>query len=84
MKSYLFLGQREVVKTEEILGVFDLDQVSASSRTRDFLEKNEAAGRVRTLGDNIPLSLVVTADGCILSPISSVTLCKRLADDELM
>ncbi len=84
MKGYLFLGQGEVVKTEEILGVFDLDQVSASSRTRGFLEKNEAFGRVRTLGDNIPLSLVVTQEGCTLSPISSVTLCKRLADDQLV
>ncbi len=84
MKGYLFLGQGEVVKTEEVLGIFDLDQVSASSRTRAFLEKNEGAGRVRVLGDNIPLSLVVTKDACYLSPISSVTLCKRLIEDQLV
>lgn len=84
MKSYLFLGQGEVVRTEDILGIFDLDQVSASARTREFLEKNEGAGRVRVLGDNIPLSLVVTERTCILSPISSGTLCKRLAENMLM
>ncbi len=84
MRTYLFLGQGEVVKTEDILGVFDLDQVSASARTREFLEKNEEAGRVRVLGDNIPLSLVVTRDSCYLSPVSSGTLSKRLAENTLV
>ncbi len=84
MKGYLFLGQGEVVKTEEILGIFDLDQVSAAARTRKFLEKNEGSGRVRVLGENIPLSLVVTQEGCILSPISSATLCKRAGDNLLV
>ncbi len=84
MKGYLFLGQGEVVRTEEILGIFDLDQVSASARTREFLEKNEEAGRVRVLGDNIPLSLVVTGEGSYLSPTSSATLCKRAGDNLLV
>ncbi len=82
--GYLFLGQGEVMDTGKLVGVFDLDQVSASSRTREFLERSEGTGQVRVLGDNIPLSLVVTEDGCVLSPISSGTLCKRLAEDKLM
>lgn len=70
-----------MIDTGKILGVFDLDHISASSRTREFLEKAEGAGRLRALGDNIPLSLVVTDEVCYLSPVSSVTLCKRLAEN---
>ncbi len=81
---YLFLGQGEVIDTGQVLGIFDLDHVSASSCTREFLEKAEGAGKLRTLGDNIPLSLVVTGETCYLSPISSVTLCKRLAENQLV
>ncbi len=81
---YLYLGDACVISSGEVLGVFDLDHVTASGRTREFLEKNEDAGQVRPLGDNIPLSLVVTRDACYLSPIASVTLCRRLTDDQLM
>ena len=34
---YLHLGQDIVVKTEEVLGIFDLDTATISKNTRNYL-----------------------------------------------
>ena len=80
---YLHLGGGAVVPFGSVLGVFDLDKVSASYRTREFLEGAEDRGEIHTLGQRIPVSLVVTDRGSFLSPISSAALCKRLAENAL-
>ena len=80
---YLHLGGGTVVPFDSLLGVFDLDRVSASYRTRDFLERAEESGQLQALGQRIPVSLVVTDRGSFLSPISSATLCKRLAENTM-
>ena len=38
---YLHLGQNTVVDTEQLLGVFDLDNSTVSKHTRDFLARAE-------------------------------------------
>ena len=80
---YLHLGWREVVPFDSVIGVFDLDNVSAAYKTREFLERQEEDGALHTLGQRIPVSLVVTDRGSFLSPISSAALCKKLAEDRL-
>ena len=80
---YLHLGGGTVVPFDSLLAVFDLDRVSAAYKTREFLEQAEEAGSLHTLGQRIPVSLVVTDQGSYLSPISSATLCKRWAENAL-
>lgn len=79
---YLHLGHSTVVPYGDILGVFDLDNVSQSRRTQDFLEKAEDADKLETLGQRIPVSLVVTTGKSYLSPISSAVLCRRLGENK--
>ena len=80
---YLHLGWREVVPFDSVIGVFDLDNVSAAFKTREFLEREEERGEIHTLGQRIPVSLVVTDRGSFLSPISSATLGKKLAENTM-
>ncbi len=78
---YLHLGHSTVLPFEEILGVFDLDGVSVSRRTQEFLERAEEAGELIDIGRGLPVSLVVSDWANYLSPVRSATLAKRMAED---
>lgn len=79
---YLHLGHSAVIDYKKIIGIFDLDNVSQSRRTQGFLEQAELDGKLETLGQRIPVSLVVTDEVHYLSPISSAVLCRRAGDDQ--
>lgn len=77
---YLHLGQDYIVNTRDIIGIFDLDACSVSSRTREFLNRAEKEGAVVSLSDDVPKSFVLTdfpMDTVFLSPISAKTLQRR-------
>lgn len=79
---YIHLGNNTMIKTEEIIGIFDLDNASVSKRTRDFLKKAEKEGIVITTSFELPKSFVVTENEkkgkkIYLSQLSSGTLLKR-------
>lgn len=81
---YLHLGQSVVVPFREVLGVFDLDNASASRRTRAFLERAEKEGRVVSLPGDLPRSFVLCrpvrggAALIYLSPLSPAALLRRV------
>lgn len=79
---YLHLGQDTVVREEDIVGIFDLDNTTESKWTRTMLEKAQEHGRVISVGDDIPKSFVLcsTADGFLvyLSQLNTATLRQRL------
>ena len=78
---YLHLGGSVVVLQEAVIAVFDLDNTSASPRTRHFLKTAEREGRVTNVAEDIPKSFVLCRerDGSrvYLSGLTSVTLLKR-------
>ena len=79
---YLHLGQSAVVPFRAVLGVFDLDNASASRRTRAFLERAEKEGRVVSLPGDLPRSFVLCQEGegpplIYLSPLSPAALLRR-------
>ena len=78
---YLHLGKGAVARTDEIVGVFDLDITSQSHLTRKYLAACEKAGEVETASDDLPKSFVVCAGKekrkLILSPMNTATLLKR-------
>ena len=82
---YLHLGQDIVVKTEEVLGIFDLDTATISKNTRNYLAHAEKQGWVVNVSTELPKSFVVCStqgDGparvtVYISQISSTTLLKR-------
>lgn len=79
---YLHLGQDKLVKTEEVIGIFDMENTTISRHTRDFLARAEKRGRVVSVTTDLPKTFVVCGRGkesatVYLSQISSVTLRKR-------
>jgi len=80
---YLHLGQDTIVPKADVVGIYDLDNCSASHITRDFLAKAERAGRVVVVAEELPKSFVIVkAEGkttVYLSQLSTATLQKRSA-----
>ena len=77
---YLHLGKSTVVRHEDIIGIFDLDNSSQSHLTRDYLTRAEKARQVMSVSDELPKSFVITDDGqqrVYLSQLGSATLLKR-------
>lgn len=80
---FLHLGQDTVIKTDEIIGIFDIDTTTVSKASRNFLTAKEKSGRVVNVSYELPKSFIVTVDKeknktVYISPISSVTLLKRI------
>ena len=79
---YLHLGQDVVVRTEEIIGIFDMDNATVSRASKRYLAMDVKAGRVVNITGELPKTFVVCGDreGKItvyISQISSATLRKR-------
>lgn len=78
---YLHLGAGAVVRSESIVGVFDLDNTSQSHLTRKYLTAAEKSGQVINVSEDIPKSFVVCKDESgmrvYLSQMSTQTLLKR-------
>lgn len=78
---YLHLGAGAVVRSESIVGVFDLDNTSQSHLTRKYLTAAEKSGQVKNVAEDIPKSFVVCKDESgmrvYLSQMSTQTLLKR-------
>ncbi len=79
---YIHLGNNIMLPTNEIIGIFDLENTSVSKRTRDFLTKSEKEGKVITVSYELPRSFVIAGKNredikIYISQISSSTLLKR-------
>ena len=83
---YLFLGQETVVRTQDIIGVFDLDKVSTSALTKKFLNTAQRQGQIVDVSPGeLPTSFVVCEHNGVtrvyLTQISAGTLRKRTIDN---
>lgn len=84
---YLHLGKSAVVRRQDIIGIFDLDNTTSSTRTRKFLERAEQEGRLVSATDDLPKSFVVCQEkngGAVvyLSQLSPATLRGRMESRE--
>jgi len=81
---YLHIGQDYVLRDQDIIGIFDMDNTSSSYRTRAFLARAEKEGAVIPLSEDIPKSFILidwpAHTTLYLSPLTSSTLEKRALD----
>lgn len=79
---YLHLGAVTSVRTDTILGIFDLDTTTVQKHSREYLNRAEKEGRVVNVSPyELPKSFVVCEEDGIkvyLSQLSSGTLLGRL------
>ncbi len=78
---YIHLGQNTVVKTSDIVGIFDIDNTSISKHTKALFADFEKKKRVINVSFEIPKSFLLVKQGdesfIYITPISSATLKKR-------
>ena len=79
---YLHLGSNVSVPTEDVVGIFDLDNASTSRITRQYLRAAEEEGMVITVGTDLPKSIVVCCprgswQRVYISPLAAATLLGR-------
>ncbi len=81
---YLHLGENTVVRTDSIIGIFDLDNTSTSKWTKQYLSNATALKRVINVSMELPKSFIVCTDSngtrVYISQLNSVTLQKRMAE----
>ena len=79
---YIHLGQETVIKSDDVIGIFDLESTTITKNSRDFLTKAEKNGEVETVSYELPKSFIVCSkekrkQRVFISQISSATLQKR-------
>lgn len=78
---YLHLGQNTVVRTEDIIGVFDMDNSTVSKHTRDFLGKAQRENQVVNVSMELPKSFILCERNgkqtVYISQIAPSTLLRR-------
>ncbi len=81
---YLHLGQETVVRTADILGIFDLENTSLSKYTKEFLKEMTTQNRVVNVSYEMPKSYVLCQNKgehtLYISQISTQTLKKRVGN----
>ena len=79
---YIHLGQDTVVRSEDVVGIFDLENSTVSKHTRKFLNNAEKKGEVITVSYELPKSFAVCRkkgekQRVYISQLASSTLLKR-------
>ncbi len=78
---YLPIGNDMSVRDRSIIGIFDLDNTTVTSRGREFLERAEQTGQVVPC-DELPKAFLLTAEYGLskvyLSSLNTSTLEKRM------
>ena len=76
---YLHAGADTVIKTKNIVAVFDLDYASQNKDTLDFLRCAEKEGRLINVTEQLPKAFILTKNGNVyLTQLSSQTLVGRI------
>lgn len=81
---FLHLGEETVITTDEIIGIFDMDNTTVSKITRDYLSSMQKNKKIIDVSYDLPKSFILcknkeTGEDIIyISPISTQTLLKRI------
>ncbi|MFR6065793.1 MAG: extracellular matrix regulator RemB [Eubacterium sp.] len=74
---YLHIGENYVLKTDAVIGIFDMDTATVNKATRDYLNKAEKEKRIVYTSYDLPKSFIVTEEKIYVSPLNTATLLKR-------
>ncbi len=86
---YLHAGNNFMIREKNIIGIFDMDNATVGTDTKNFLKTAEKEGRLLSAVEELPKSMILYLDNgkentckvCI-SQISSVSLCNRIRKKE--
>lgn len=79
---YQHLGRDYVIRSRDVVGVFNLETTTVSKRGQEFLNRTQKEGAVVALSEDIPQSYVLTTGGLVdtvyLSDLSPAAMERRL------
>lgn len=74
---YLFLGGDISIKSDEVIGIFDIEECSVSKITAEYLNLCQKSGKIVNVSEDMPKSFTVTEQKTYISNVSNNTICKR-------
>ncbi len=74
---YLFLGGEITVRSDDVVGVFDIEECSVSRTTAEFLNASQKRLQIVNVSMDIPKSFIVCTDKVYISNVSHNTIRKR-------
>lgn len=78
---FLHIGNDVVVRSKDVIGVFDMDNTTISAKSRQFLSNSQKNDEVINICDDLPKSYIVTnhlnKNNVYISSVSSQTIFKR-------
>ena len=74
---FLYLGGDTTVLSDDVVGIFDIEECSVSRTTADFLNSSQKQGRIVNVSEEMPKSFIVTASKTYISNVSCNTINKR-------
>ena len=86
---FLHLGENTVISTENLVGIFDMDNTTVSKITRDYLTKMQKENKIVNVSYELPKSFILCRDKktkeevLYISPISTQTLLMRIQNNKL-
>ena len=80
---YVHAGNNCIIRTRDIIGIFDMDTATMQESTREYLRSVEKDGRMINIKEDIPKSFIVTGkrdekDNVYISQISTSALLGRI------
>ncbi len=74
---FLYLGGDISVRSDDVVGIFDIEECSVSRVTAEYLNSCQKKGIVEYVSEDMPKSFIVTADKTYISNVSHNTINKR-------
>lgn len=79
---YLYIGNDVVINTDDIIGIFDMDNTTISKNTRNYLNLSEKNGEIVNVSFELPKSFIICRNKkcgkrVYLCQLSPATLQKR-------
>ena len=81
---FVHIGGEYTILIDSIIGLVNLETAQASSDVNAFLRQQEDENILEYVSEELPRSLVLTDDRTYVSPISVMTLKKRIDHAENM
>ncbi len=75
---YIYLGGDTVIKSDDIIGIFDMDTSTVNKASRDYLSKSEKDKKVIYVNFELPKSFIVCKEKIYICPLNTSTLLKRI------
>ena len=74
---FLHLGGEITVKSDDVIGIFDIEECSVSRTTAEFLNFCQKKGVVVNVSEDMPKSFIVTEKNVFISNVSNRTIALR-------